>query len=502
MALVPIDIPPGAHHNGTDLGSAGRWHDVSLVRWRQGSIRPIGGWTNFLDDGGDPAQVDSGNSIARGAVAWFDNSGVPRVAFGSADGLFSLNGDGTLAEITPAGLAAGNESSAERLGYGGKAYGEEAYGTQRSSDGTLVGADVWTLDTWGEYLVGCSTADGKLYEWQLDDTTPTVAAQISNAPTLCRAVLVTGERIMMALGASADPRLIKWSDKEDNTQWTAASTNEAGDITLQTNGLIQTGVKVRGGNLILTTTDAWLGAYLGPPLVYGFNKVGSGCGLVAVRAIAEAKGGAFWMGRNEFFVYDGNTVAPLPCEVADYVFTDINRSEIDKVYAVNNQRFSEVWWFYPCAGATENDRYVFYDYQEGVWGFGHLERTCGVDAGVFNYPVWIDPDGYVTYQENGNYHGGVDPHAETGPLMMDNGNRVGAILRIFPDEEVKGEATITLKTRFFPNGTQRSYGPYTAGEPTSVRVKGRYITMRLDGADGTNFRVGRYGMDVRGGSGR
>ena len=208
------------------------------------------------------------------------------------------------------------------------------------------------------------------------------------------------------------------------------------------------------------------------------------------------------MGRSEFYVFDGTNVQPIPCEVADYVFSDINRTEIDKVYAVHNQQFSEVWWFYPSSGSMENDRYVFYDYQEGHWGIGSLVRTCGVDSGVFPYPVWIDSDGYVTYQENGNFHGGVDPHAETGPLALENGDRITHVTRIFSDEETEGEATITLKTRFFPNGTERSYGPFTAAKPISCRVAGRQIRMRVDGSDGTNFRVGKHRFDIRRGGRR
>ena len=44
MALNPIDIPAGVYRHGTDLEGVGRWRDVNLVRWRNGSLGPIGGW--------------------------------------------------------------------------------------------------------------------------------------------------------------------------------------------------------------------------------------------------------------------------------------------------------------------------------------------------------------------------------------------------------------------------------------------------------------------------
>jgi len=46
MPLVQLSPPPGFRYHGTDLESEGRWREGNLVRWRDGSLRPIGGWTN------------------------------------------------------------------------------------------------------------------------------------------------------------------------------------------------------------------------------------------------------------------------------------------------------------------------------------------------------------------------------------------------------------------------------------------------------------------------
>jgi len=44
VPLIPLKIPPGVYANGTEYEASGRWHEASLVRWRDGSLRPIGGW--------------------------------------------------------------------------------------------------------------------------------------------------------------------------------------------------------------------------------------------------------------------------------------------------------------------------------------------------------------------------------------------------------------------------------------------------------------------------
>jgi len=127
--------------------------------------------------------------------------------------------------------------------------------------------------------VACNADDGKIYEWQLN--TASAAAVLSNAPTSNRGILVTQERFLFALGAGGNPRKVQWSAREDNNTWTASATNEAGDLELNTSGQILAGVNVQGQSLILTTRDCHVANYVGPPYVYGIERVGTSCGLGA-----------------------------------------------------------------------------------------------------------------------------------------------------------------------------------------------------------------------------
>lgn len=501
--LVPLAIPPGAFNHGTDFENSNRWLDMSLVRWRNGSLRAVGGWEAFTDESDDQVQLDDGTltqTIPRGALSWFTNSRIPYVAFGTYNKLYALSGAGVLSDITPTAFTVGRLTAGEVLGYGGKAYGVGAYGTARQPNGQLAPADTWTLDTWGEYLVGCCTGDGELYEWQLNTATP--AAPISNAPSSCSSLCVTAERILMALGAGGNPRQIEWSDREDNTQWTPAATNEAGDFQLQTTGVILRGLRVRGRTLILTTTDAHTATYLGPPFVYGFEQAGYGCGLVAPLGVVSIGDRAFWMGENEFFMYDGSRVQVIPCPIADYVFDDVNSAQANKAFAVSIQQHSEVWWFYPSSGSEENDRYAAYDYGEGVWHFGELPRASGVDSGVFTTPVMAGVDGNVWLHETGLDYGGSTPFAETGPLSIGNGDQVFTALQMLPDERTRGEVTATFKVRFSPNGAEESFGPYTMADYVDLRFTGRQMRMRVEGVADSDWRVGTNRVEVALGGGR
>lgn len=487
MPLVPLNIPPGFVRNGTDMDSSGRWRDGNLVRWVEGSLRPVGGWRT--------RKSSAASDAIRGMHVWRDNAGDRNIGFGTYNKLYYMSSGSVVSDITPVGLTAGRVDATENLGYGGSTYGTAFYGVERPDATANLPATTWQLDNWGEYLVAFSDADGKLYEWQLNTATP--AAAITNAPTGNTGMVVTEERFIFALGAGNNPRKVEWCDQEDNTTWTPASTNQAGGKTLQTSGKIVAGVRTRGQVLIVTDNDAHRAIYTGPPFIYNFERVGSACGLVAPKAIVDVDAGAFWMGRSGFHHFDGNSVQDLPCPVHDYIFNDLNKAQISKCWAVRNGQNDEVWFFFPSATATEIDKYVAYNYQDGTWLIGELSRTSGVERGTFNNPIYADASGNIYDHETGYNYGGADVYAETGPLMMGNGDNIMNVLKMYPDELNQGDVTATFKTRLYPNDTERSYGPYSMAAPTSVRFSGRQARMRVTGNTLGGWRVGTMRLETR-----
>jgi len=486
MPLIPLDIPAGQYRNGTDLQSAGRWRDGNLIRFHEGSLRPVGGWRQR-------GSVDIAG-VVRSMLSWEDNSNSRRLALGTHDKLFAMTAGNAVSDVTPVGFNAGRVDATLSVGFGASTYGNQTYGTPRQDTATLLPATTWSLDNWGEYLVGATADDGKLYEWQLDSGTP--AAQIANSPVNCSGLMVTEERFLFAFGAGGNPRKIAFSDKEDNTVWTPLATNEAGDIEIQTNGTILRGLRTRGQALILTDQDAHTATYQGPPFVYGFERVGTSCGLIAPNAAVAVDMGVLWMGSRSFFAYSGGAVQELSGDVSDYVFSDFNTDQRSKVSAVVNSRWNEVWWFYPSGASTECDRYVVYDYAQNVWATGNLDRTAGVDSGVFRQPMWIGSDGVLYEHEAGYSYSGATPFCETGPISIGVGDQVMSVRQLIPDERNLGDVTATFKSRFYPTSDEREYGPFSMANPTSVRFTGRQVRMRVDGNQPADWRVGIMRLDA------
>jgi hypothetical protein len=429
------------------------------------------------------------SGLCRGFLTWRDNDGDRFIAAGTNTKLYAMNEAGTLKEITPTGFTAGIADAVSKTGYGYSTYGSLAYGTARPDTGTITPATTWSMDTWGEYLVACSNADGKLYEWQLGFTTPTLAAAITNAPVNNKALLVTQERILFALGAGGNPRKVQWCDQENNTLWTPAGDNLAGDYELATAGTLIAGKRVKGVNLLFTDVDVHTAQYVGAPFVYGFEKAGSGCGLISAQAVAAIDTAAIWMSKAGFWIYDGY-VKPLPSDVSDYVFDNLNFNQASKVYAVHNSKYGEIWWYYPSSGSTENDSYVTFNYRENHWNIGLLARTAGADSGVFANPLMVSTDGFVYEHEVGFAYDSASLYAESGPVQLGNGDNIMSVRQVVPDEQTLGEAVVSFKTRNYPTGTQSTFGPYTAANPTSVRFSGRQVNVKVTGNTLADWRIG------------
>lgn len=502
MPLIPLNIPKGQYANGTEYQSLGRWRDVNLVRWHEDALRPVGGWRPRAQS--DNTAVTAGG-IVRGVHTWIDNDGERYAAFGSHDTLTAMLESSVTADVTPTALTTGRVDATINTGWGSGGWGLFGWGVARPDLGSILRATTWSLDNWGEELIACSSDDGVIYSWDLATGTP--AAPVTGAPTGCTAAFVTEERFLVALaadysGSQASSKRVAWSDREDYNTWTAAATNEAGDIELQTSGTILAAVKTRGQSLILTDQDAHSMTYSGPPFVFGFQRVGTACGMIAAGAYASVDAGVIWMGRRNFYIYSGGQVQEIPCEVADLVFSNINYDQASKVQAMVNSQWNEIWWVYQSQDASECDKYVAYDYVENIWTTGSIDRTAGVDRGVFRLPFLVKSDGVVYEHEVGFEYDGITPFAETGPIAIGTGEQQISVTSVIPDEKTQGQVDLKFKSRLYPNATEAEHGPFSPANPTSVRFQGRQIRMRVEGAQGADWRVGIMRLDARPGSKR
>lgn len=475
----PLNLPPGMKRSQVVSDSVGRWYDGNLVRWRDGLLQPWGGWTD-----GIAGKLWNGSAPAkpiRGLFGWrSETAPTTRLAIGTYQGAYSFfPNDVDLGEnITP---AAGFTSGREHAGSG-------------------IEASAWIFDAWDEDLLGVMYEDGVL--WRQPGATPTANfAAAAGAPAGNSAVVVTPEKFVMLLGVSREPGRIDWCDQDDITTWTAAEDNQAGSWELPGGRWLMNGKRGIDETLLWTDTDLWAARYIGGTLVYSFKQVGFACGPASRRAMTMVDGKAIWMGRRGFFGYDGFT-KQIPCEVAEYVFNRINYDQISKVVAWANPEFGEVTWFYPGSQSAnaECDSYVTYDYINGIWYLGSLNRTDGIERGFFAGPYCGNSEGEIYKHETGTTYADVGgptstPYADSGPLRWQDGRRLFHAMRYIPDGKTTTGVTVTLYGKMYPTGSETTYGPYTAANPTDLRVHAKEIRVKLTQST-AGWRFGAPSLEI------
>lgn len=478
MAFTTLNLPPGVVRAGPRHNSKGRWYDSNLVRWHDGVLQPIGGWSVLTGAGSSAV-----GGAVRGMFAWRLNNGTAYVAMGTPTKLYVYSA-GTLSDVTPGGFTTGGTNAS------GSFYSR----TEAAS---------WQLDAFGEDLVACAYSDGRIVAWDASVGTGTAAAALSGAPTGCKGVVVTPERFVFALGAGGDGRKVQWPDQESTTDWTPAPDNQAGDIILDGQGVIMAGRRGSNETLIWTDTDLWAARYIGGSFVYSFRKVGANCGAISRRSMAVVDGKAFWMGARGFFVYDG-VVRPIPCEVGDWVFNRLNIAQASKVNAIAHPEFNEIEWNYPSgSGTPECDSYVrlAYGTNPAHWSIGFRERTDGIPRGFLEYPLAADASGAVYEEENGTTYadeGGspnYTPYVESGPVEIGDGEQLMMVRQYIPDEETLGEVDLSVLTALYPTASETTNGPYNAANPTTFRATGRHMRVKLT-QDTGGWRYGNPRFDI------
>ena len=433
-------------------------------------------------------------------------------------------------------IAIGPQPTSTGFGVGGFGVGGFGVGSaQPSVPGTPITATDWTLDNFGQNLIACP-AGGAIYYWQPNGQLQNAQIIGGNGPLVNSGIFVAmPERQVIAYGSSfnlaPDPLLIRWSDIEDYTVWNATPTNQAGSYRIPTGSKIVAGIQGPQQGLIWTDLDLWAMQYIGAPLVYGFNKIGSNCGAVSRHCIGQMNGGIYWMSQKQFFMSMGSGPQAIPCPIWDVIFQNINTSYLNKVCCGVNSQFNEVTWYYPSASSTENDSYVKYNVALAQWDYGTLGRTAWIDQSVLGSPIGAGSDNWLYQHEVGNdavYNGqttGMQSSFSTGYFSLNEADNLVFVDQIWPDMKWgtysgNTNATVYLTINYTNYATDAATSPSTSyysgspsGQVTSVtfpmtqsteyiscRIRARFMSFSLSSTDtGTFWRLGgiryRYQMD-------
>ena len=234
--------------------------------------------------------------------------------------------------------------------------------------------------------------------------------------------------------------------------------------------------------------------------------------MISPKAAISAGEVVYFMDRGGFYFYNGS-IQRITCSVLDYVFSNINESEIFKVFATISLDFSEVTWFYPIgSGNSECTNYVTYNFKEDSWSVGTLDRGAWIPANTRNWPIAADNtsanEHYLYFHERGFDADGeaMNSYIESGGIELGDGEQFMFMSRMIPDFEFKGaeglaSMAITVKGKDYPLENAQTLSSSTVTSSTTqtfIRARARETIVRIQSTGtGYGWTLGDLRFDVR-----
>ena len=437
----------------------------------------------------------------------------------------SDTGNGGSSTVAAYQINTGLNTFVQGTGYGAGTWSSGAWGSS-SSISAAGQLRLFSQDNFGEDLV-FNARGGGIYYWDESSGTGARAVEIgslagaSNTPTIALQVLVSDvDQHVIAFGSNPigssaiDPLLVRFSDQENAADWTPTATNTAGGVRINSGSEIIGAIQTRQEIIIFTDVSLHSMRFTGAPFTFQFSTLSTDISMISPNAAVNARGSVYFMDSGGFYVYNGS-VQPLPCSVKEHVFTNLNKGQAFKVFAAENNDFSEVTWFYPVGESdTEITNYVSYNYAENLWSVGTLDRGAWIGYSKNSNPIassvntGITDANYLYNHETGFDDDGqaMTAFVESGDLEIGEGERFMMISRIIPDFSFRGATSdasvdFTIKGSNFPLETPTTQATATVTSSTQqshIRTRARHAVVRIESSgSGYGWRLGDLRFDMR-----
>lgn len=420
------------------------------------------------------------------------------------------------------GAGAINESFGQ--GYGMGLYGIGLYGTALLSSSARIYPRIWYMDRFGSKTILTAGNQTGLYEWAGSNATAPVL--VTNAPAAINYAFVSNN-IVVTLGADGTPNRIFACDQGDETNWTGSSSNQVYDYIEVRAGRWISHVSVAGVNLLFTTYQTYIFAYLGytagvANAIWSLQQIEGNIGLIGSMARIAVDGVAYWMGQHNFYMWAGANVEVIPANtqsqstILRYVFDNINRGQTSKFFAWYDEKNDEINFHYCSAGNNEPDRIARVNRSELHWTPDTIDRLAAEYPNqILGYPRLISSSSILYGHEQGNdddtsplafqlesNYQGRDFQRNNGRMLTDDNAMLAGFV---PDSLQTGNISVEVIGKKFPQSAANMFDNTYTITPTTeqmpVQGGGRLWKYIISGAVfGQSWVAGRWHQYVQEGS--
>jgi len=232
--LVELKVQPGVYRNGSVREAKGRYYDANLVRWKNGKLKPIGGWAKTT------TTAISGKG--RTMLPFRDNAGDSYIAVGTSSNIYIYTGKtSTASAVTPSSpisFNSGAEVSAIGTGFGSGPYNGDTVLASATYTASTISAAT-SDDSFNDSGAGFVTTDFEVGDLiQVEGFTGAYTGNNKTYPNSHRITAITTSKITVAASNLTD-----------------ATVGQAGEITISK--ARNFGQNYTADTALVTTANLW-----------------------------------------------------------------------------------------------------------------------------------------------------------------------------------------------------------------------------------------------------
>jgi hypothetical protein len=236
----------------------------------------------------------------------------------------------------------------------------------RVGDYTSGPESQWSITQFGDATLMANRADA------MQRSTTGVFSNIATAPR-AEIVFSVGSQVMALNVNDGAEKSDGWHCCAvfDDTSWEpSVATQATSGRLVATAGAIKAGARLGEYAVAYKERSIYLGQYVGAPVVWDWVQIAAGeAGCVGKNAICDVGGAHFFVGPDNFWLFDGTRPAPLGDGVLREWFLENSSAEFKyKTECTFDRERNLVWVFYPGKNSSVLNSALVYHIQSKKWG--------------------------------------------------------------------------------------------------------------------------------------
>lgn len=310
----------------------------------------------------------------------------------------------TLTPTSPLGkyfLAAQDTgSSADKLWVASSLTG--AYSDISKAGGTYTRGNDWSFTAYGDLVIAANLDN--VMQVSINGAT---FADLGGTPPKADIVIRAGDFVMAfntvdATFGQGTRKDSWWASAIGNpASWSPSPATQAatGQLT-EVSGAIKAAAFYNGAVYAFKDNAVWVGNYVGPPVMWSWQKLSGAPGCAYKRAVVAGGDSLFWAGSGTFWRYNGGS-APMDIgygRVTQQAHSSL-RNPTFQFNACHDPFTQRIFWFYGSVAANLFGYYC-YDYRADKWSESNsLNSSCTLQTGLY---ANLDTLGNIYYYESAN----------------------------------------------------------------------------------------------------